>query len=230
VVQAYAQLLSLAVHEFRTPAAVVTGYLRMLQKETNPPLGDRQQKMIDEAAKANARIIALVAEMSDISKIDAGFAAYKDEVFDLFAVVEEVAATVHEAEDRGVRLQLHGESAGATLTGDLTRVRPAISAFLRAVLREQPSSCVVVADRRLVVEDGVRSAVVAIGEERTVQQSYETARGPFGEKRGGLGLALPLARRVVERHGGCVWSPAGSTESNNRGAILFSIPLPEPSR
>jgi signal transduction histidine kinase len=137
---------------------------------------------------------------------------------------------VHEAEDRGVRLQLHGESAGAALTGDLTRVRSAISAFLRAVLREQPAACVVVADRRLVVHGGVRSAVVVIAEEATVQQSYETPRGPFEEKRGGLGLALPLARRVVERHGGHVWSPAGHVESKSRSAIVFSIPLPEPSR
>src|SRR5207248_3856511 len=124
-------------------------------------LGERQQKMVDEAAKSNARIVALVAEMSDISRLDSGQAPFKDEPFDLFAVVEEVAATVHEAEDRGVRLQLHGESAGATLTGDLTRVRSAISAFLRAVLREQPSACIVVADRRFAAEGAVRSAVVA---------------------------------------------------------------------
>ena len=44
-----------------TPATVVGGYLRMLQKDADPPLGERQQKMVDEAAKSNARIVALVA-------------------------------------------------------------------------------------------------------------------------------------------------------------------------
>jgi signal transduction histidine kinase len=231
VTQAYAQLLSFAVHEFRTPASVVSGYLRMLQKDADTGLSERQQRMIDEAAKSNARIVALLAEMSEISKLDSGQAAIKDEPFDLFALVEEVAATVHEADDRGVRLRVQGKSAGAALTGDLTRFRPAISAFLRAVLREQPAACVVVADRKIAREGRTSSAIVAIAAEHLVQQSYDAPRAAFEEKRGGLGLALPLARRVVERHGGRVWSPSASAESStNRSAILFSVPLPELSR
>jgi signal transduction histidine kinase len=72
---------------------------------------------------------------------------------------------------------------------------------------------------------------VAIAAEHLVQQSYDAPRAAFEEKRGGLGLALPLARRVVERHGGRVWSPSASAESStNRSAILFSVPLPELSR
>jgi signal transduction histidine kinase len=228
--KAYAHLLSLAVHEFRTPATVVGGYLRMLQKDVQPPLNERQKKMVDEAAKSTARIVEIIAEMSDISKLDSGDAAVRNEPFDLFAVVAEVAATVHEAEDRGVRLQVQGESTGAAVSGDLTRIRAAISAFFRAVLREQPSSCVVIADRRLVRDGRERTAVVAIASEQAVQQSYESPRGPLEEKRSGLGLALPLARRVVERHGGAVWSPSGGSESYSRGAILFSVPLRELSR
>ena len=45
--ESYTQLLSLAVHEFRTPASVVGGYLRMLQGDTDAPLSERQQRMID---------------------------------------------------------------------------------------------------------------------------------------------------------------------------------------
>src|SRR6185295_8351699 len=170
VIQAYAHLLSLAVHEFRTPATVVGGYLRMLQKDVQPPLRERQKKMVDEAAKSTARIVEIIAEMSDIAKLDSGDVAIRQEPFDLFTLVGEVAATVHEAEDRGVRLQVQGESAGAAITGDVTRVRAAISAFLRAVLREQPSAGIVVAERRLVREARGRSAVVAIASEQAVQQ------------------------------------------------------------
>ena len=66
----YARLLSLAVHEFRTPARVVGGYLRMLQRDSDQPLSDRQRKMIDEAEKSCARLVALIAELSEISKLD----------------------------------------------------------------------------------------------------------------------------------------------------------------
>jgi signal transduction histidine kinase len=233
VAQAYAQLLSLAVHEFRTPASVVGGYLRMLQNDTQVPLHERHRKMVDEAAKSCGRLVALITEMSDISKLDSGQAAVKDEAFDVFQVIHEVAETVHEAADREVRLQVQGEAAGATIMGDLTRLRPAISAYIRAVLREQPSACTVVVDRKLTRDQGQSSAVIVIAPEQAVQQAYESAPAAFEEKRGGLGLALPLARRVVERHGGRVWSPAtsgGPESANLRGAIIFSLPLAEHSR
>jgi signal transduction histidine kinase len=237
VIKAYAHLLSLAVHEFRTPATVVGGYLRMLQKDVQPPLHERQQKMVDEAAKSFARINEMITEMSDISKLDSGDASPRDEPFDLFALVGEVAATVHESGDRGVRLQVQGESAGAAIKGDPTRVRVAISAFLRAILREQPPDAIVAVDRRIVREGTTSSAVVIIARENDVQQSYETSRSPLEEKRGGLGLALPIGRRVVERCGGRVWSPPGDPtltpaefEKIRKSAIVVSVPLRELNR
>jgi signal transduction histidine kinase len=48
---------------------------------------------------------------------------------------------------------------------------------------------------------------------------------PFDEQRGGLGLALPIARRVIERHRGRIWSPAGG-----RAAAIVSLPLSELNR
>ena len=66
----YPQLFSLAVHEFRTPLSIVGGYLRMLQRDTDQPLSDRQKHMVAEAEKACARITAFVAELSDIGKLD----------------------------------------------------------------------------------------------------------------------------------------------------------------
>ncbi len=95
-VAANARLLSLAVHELRTPASVVGGYLRMLQRDTTAPLSERQRKMVDEAAKSYRRMVALIDELSEISKLDTGTAAVHEESFDLFGLVQEVADSVHE--------------------------------------------------------------------------------------------------------------------------------------
>ena len=134
-------------------------------------------------------------------------------------------------------MQVQGASAGAPLVGDLTKVRAAIAVFLRAILREQPSDGVVAVDRRIVREGPESSAVVIIAKEHDVQQSYETARGPLEEKRGGLGLSLPIGRRVVERYGGHVWSPPGDErlpisehEKIRKSAIVMSVPLRELKR
>src|SRR5437667_210995 len=97
----YPELLSLAVHEFRTPASVVGGYLRMLQRDSES-FSERQRKMIDEAEKSCARLVALIGELSDVSKLDAGIITLNRQPLDLFAVLAEVAGHVQEGRDREV--------------------------------------------------------------------------------------------------------------------------------
>ena len=221
------QLLSLAVHEFRTPASVVGGYLRMLQRDTDPPLSERQRRMVDEAEKSCARLVAIVAELSDIGKLDGGAISLGHQPLDLFSLVGEVAELVHEAKDREVLLEMRGANTGGPMTGDASRLRAAFDAIFRAILREKPGPTTVVAERRLAVRDGRSSAVLIVSDAASVQQAYERDPGPFDEKRGGLGLALPLARRVIEAHGGAVWSPMPSSDDDPlpRGTAVISLPI-----
>jgi signal transduction histidine kinase len=228
--ESYSRLLSLAVHEFRTPASVVGGYLRMLQRDGDAPLTDRQRKMIDEAEKSCARLVALIGELSEISRLDAGTAPFKDEPVDLFQLVREVAAGVHEAGERDVYLSVRGEESGARLTADPMRIRAAFDAFFRAILREQPGQATVAADCRKA--DG-GAAIIVVARDTDVQRTYEAPRAPFDEKRGGLGLIVPIACRIVARYGGTVWSPAlaGQSESGltGRSALIVSFPAEQPS-
>jgi signal transduction histidine kinase len=146
-------------------------------------------------------------------------------------VLDKVAELVHEASERDVRLQLIGPSEGALLTGDASRLHNAFDAIFRAVLREKPGPSTVVAERRLETRDGKTSAVVIVADDGSVQEAYEREPAAFDDSRGGMGLALPLARRVIEGHGGRIWSPAntsGTAESPDplaRGSVIISFPV-----
>ena len=71
----WSKLLSLAVHEFRTPITVVAGYIRMLLKDRAGPITEQQRKLLEEAEKSCGRLAALVAEMSDLSNLEGGTAS-----------------------------------------------------------------------------------------------------------------------------------------------------------
>ena len=223
----YPQLLSLAVHEFRTPAGVVSGYLRMLQRDTDHPLSSRQSKMVGEAEKSCARIVALVGELSEISNLDAGTARLTQQSVDVFALAQELAVSVPEAGDHDLHLEFCGETAGALMTGDITRLRAAFGAVFRAILREKASPCTLVAECRFAQTADGRSAFIVVAEKDAVQAAYDSRPGPFDEKRGGLGLALPIARRVIEAHGGRLWSPAGVPDRDGRAMAVIAFPLSE---
>jgi signal transduction histidine kinase len=229
------------VHELRTPASVVGGYLRMLLRDVDAPLTDRQRKMLEEAEKSCGRFVAIVGEMSDLAKIDAGAIRVAQQPLELFALIAQVAGLVHEGQDREVRLEVRGPAEGAPVLGDATRLQSAFSALFRAILREKPGQLTVVAERRIDTVDGRRCAVLVVAEEASVQAAYEREAGLFDERRGGMGLALPLARRVIEGHGGRIWSPApvagaaspdrpdvpGHDDPLARGSVIVSLPLTE---
>lgn len=235
--------MSLAVHELRTPLSVVGGYLRMILRDANAPLTERQRKMIEEAEKSCGRLVGIVSELSEVAKLDGGSIQLARQPIDVFNLIAQVAVLVHEAKDRDVRLEVRGAADGATITGDAARLRVAFDAIFRAILREKPGQVTVVADRRIEMIDGRQYAVLVIAEDESVQAAYGSPVGMFNEKRGGLGLALPLARRVIEGHGGRIWSPAtaggpGAEQSSAaddddplaRGSAIISLPITESAR
>jgi signal transduction histidine kinase len=199
----------------------------MLQRDGEPALSGRQRHMVDEAEKSCARLVAIVGELSDIAKLDAGSLALARQPIDLFALVDEAASRVESIADRDVHLAVRGDSTGARISGDSGRLAKALEAIFRAIVREHAGPATVVAERRFDTVNGVRRAVVIVSEESRVQAAYAAQPGEFDEKRGGLGLALPLARRVVEGHGGQLWSPRSAVDGDAlaRGAILVAVPV-----
>jgi nitrogen fixation/metabolism regulation signal transduction histidine kinase len=125
------------------------------------------------------------------------------------------------------------------VNGDVPRLRAAFDAVFRAILREKGGPCVVVAERRRETQNGKGTAVVVVSDAATVQAAYERDRAVFDEKRGGMGLALPLARRVIEGHGGRIAAPAPvpapgtppndplAADPVSRGSAIITLPLTE---
>ena len=77
------KILSLSVHEFRTPMTVVAGYIRMLLKDRAGPLSDQQRKLLEEAEKSCGRLTALLTEVSDLSNLEGGTAPFNKRAADL---------------------------------------------------------------------------------------------------------------------------------------------------
>lgn len=201
--------LSLAVHELRTPVTVTAGYLKMLLREQAGPISEKQRHMLNEAERSCARIGALISEMSDLGKLEAGEVAVPRATFDLSALLAEVAGSMHEGEDRGIRLDVRA-GRRVPVSGDRPRLAAALKALMHLTLRERGEPGVVIVECSVLATAGDTWAVVTMGDETVTASLAEGAHAgtppPFDEWRGGLGLALPVGRRVIEAHGGTLWS------------------------
>jgi signal transduction histidine kinase len=217
------KLLSLTVHEFRSPLTVVGGYIRMLLKDRAGPLTEQQRKLLSEAEKSCGRLSSLLAEVSDLAHLESGTAPFNRSTLDLRAVLAGAIASLPEMPDHPVTIDLDDGTA-TPAQGDAVRLTYAFAAILGALRRE------LVTGDRLTVSlaaepdaDG-RAARIAIAEPERIARlaSVEWSSLPtFDEWRGGNGLALANARRIIESHGGRI----ASLPDDVKAGALLSLPV-----
>jgi signal transduction histidine kinase len=215
------RLLGLAVHEFRTPITVVAGYIRMLLKERAGAISDQQRRLLEEAEKSCGRLSALVSEMSDLSSLEGGTAALNRGSLDLAALLTEVIAALPPLPDREVAVALDGSSRPLPISADATRLRGALTSVLLALRRE------VITTDRLIVRvrqsrgsepSGYRILVADAATIDSIGDPDPAALDRFDEWRGGSGLSLAIARRIIAQHGGSLHAAPGGPAA---AAIIF---------
>lgn len=219
------RLLSLSVHEFRTPISVVAGYIHMLLKDPTATFDERHRRWLEEAQKSCARLARLVTEMSDLSRLEAGKAPLKRAPLDLHQLLTEVVAAVsdvpdREGADRMVEIELAPGPGAAQILGDASRLRTALTSLLQGLRREVVSSDRLFIRERVGNYQGKPASWIAIAEAQHIERLAAVAPdslATFDEWRGGCGLGLPFARRVIEGHDGAIWSPGEGTKA---GAVL----------
>ena len=218
------KLLSLAVHEFRSPLTVVSGYVRMLLKERAGPLSEQQRRLLEEAEKSCGRLAVLLAELSDLSNLEAGTAAFNRSRLDVHAALGEVIEGLPPLPDRTVSIELSGTSGG--VHADATRLKAALTSILLALRRELVTSDRLGVRVERTSADGRPSVLITIAEAARLDQLTNLQPADlatFDEWRGGNGLGLVNARLVIEAHQGRIWS----TAEEEKSVALIAFPAVE---
>lgn len=200
---------------------VVAGYIRMLLKDRAGALNDPQRRLLEEAEKSCVRLSALIAEMSDLSNLEAGTAPFNRTSVDLRPLLAEAIAALPEAPDREIAVTLSTGEGAAPIQGDAVRLRTALLSVLTGLRRELVTSPELSVRERPGEHDGRPASWIVIGApdciaalEAATPESLTT----FDEWRGGCGLSLAVARRIINEHGGVMWSPPG--EDAKTGAVI----------
>ncbi len=218
------KLLSLAVHEFRTPVTVVSGYLRMLLRERAGPVSDGQRKLLEEAEKSCGRLSILIGEMSELGQLLDGRQSLARGPADLWTMLAEIHAEAPTAEDQAP-LVLENSAEALEVSGDPARLRRSIASVVFALRREIIDGSNLVMSATVRRKNQARVAWIALGTgpvAALLRDASADDLGPFDEWRGGCGLTLPLARRVIDMHGGRLLAFPG--ERQTAGGVI-ELPL-----
>lgn len=218
------KVLSLTVHELRTPMTVVAGYLRMLLKDRAGPVNDQQRRMLEEAEKSCTRLSALLAEVSELSALEGGTATFNRNDLNIRDVLTNSVEALPPLPDRDIKVELKTGNGAANVHGDATRLKAALTSVITATRRELVGSDRLILHEHVRPFHGQKVSWIAMGDEARISaltNAEAAALTTFDEWRGGCGLSLAVARRIIDAHGARIWSPKEQTKA---GAVI-AIPV-----
>lgn len=233
-----ARLLSLIAHELRTPLSVTSGYVKMLASERPGPLNDAQKHALGGAGRSCAHLTTVATDLSLLGRLERGEVSPQLVAIDLEAVAKEVVEAYVVHPDHPVTVSLtDGAAAPLTLQADPDHLKRALSALLAAVVRAAPDDGTVRIGWKALtasngwsgvagLDDGPRVLIGMALAERLDDLLLADASSlePLDELQAGLGMALPVVRRLMGLEGGTILS---ARESQALG-VRLTLPIVTP--
>jgi signal transduction histidine kinase len=214
-------------HELRTPLNAIVGFSQVLREKLFGEVNEKQEEYLDDILSSANHLLALINDILDLSKVEAGQVELERSRFSLKEAVERGVVMVRErATKNGVELTLEPDPKVGLVEGDERRIRQVIFNLLSNAVKFTPPGGSV--DVSTSGSDGeVRVAVRDTGpgiapedRERIFEEFQQTAAG--AEQREGTGLGLALSKRLVELHGGRIWV---ESEVGKGSTFLFTLPV-----
>ena len=212
-------------HEIRTPMNAIIGLTHLLQRST---LDAGQIDKLGKIRESADHLLAVINDVLDISKIEAGKLEVENIEFDLAPLMERVVSLVRDkAESKGLALQITPvPKLAGRLRGDPTRLSQALLNYLGNAVKFTEQGSVVLsskvleeAENRVVLRFEVSDTGIGVDASAIDRlfSAFEQADNSTTRNYGGSGLGLAITRRLAELMGGA----AGVTSVPNQGSTFW---------
>lgn len=223
------EFISIAAHELRTPLAVLKGFAQTLLVQTarkhGPELAEWQTEALEGIDQATERMVELVEDLLDVSRLQAGHFTLHPIPTDLVALSKRVVARLQATTDRH-HFSFQPEAAHLVVNIDPPRMEQVLTNLLTNAIKYSPQGGVISlhiapcehnTHLQLSIQDqgiGIPQTQQALIFGRFVRAENARLHGI-----GGTGLGLYLCRELVEQHQGRIWFES----SEGKGTTFFLL-------
>lgn len=225
---AKSEFISIASHQLRTPLTAVKGYGSLLLEGSYGKMSEKQKDVLNKMYQSNERLIALVEDLLNLSRIESGRMEYKFEPVKIEGVMQEIFDTfILKAKERKLSFEmLKNEKPLPEVKTDRNKIREIISNFTDNAIKYTPEGGVKL---RAYEQDGkvvvaVSDTGIGIPKDEIPYLFEKFSRGKDVSRlnAGGTGLGLHVGIKMIEELKGRIWV---ESEGTGRGSTFF-VELP----
>jgi two-component system, NtrC family, sensor kinase len=215
-------------HELRTPLNAIIGFSEVLGERMFGELNAKQAEYIQDILSSGRHLLALINDILDLSKVEAGRMELDLSRFDLPAAIGSAVILVRERATRhGLTLELSVDDHLGAFVGDERKIRQVLLNLLSNAIKFTPEGGRITV--RAVAANGAVEVSVAdtgIGiapeDQDAIFEAFQQVGTDYARKREGTGLGLALAKRFVELHAGRIWVKSQLGEGST---FTFTLPV-----
>ncbi|MFN3476010.1 MAG: ATP-binding protein [Candidatus Methylomirabilales bacterium] len=245
------EFLASMSHELRTPLNSIIGFSEVLRDQLFGPLTEKQARYVQNILVSGRHLLALINDLLDLSKVEAGRIELHLEQLPLREALEGALNLVRgEALKKGLTLELAVAQDLSTLPADPIRFKQILSNLLSNAVKFTPEGGTVRITAHRVTSEGqdagrwplatcgdfVEIAVTDTGigikpeDQGRLFQEFVQLDSPLAKGHEGTGLGLALTKRLVELHGGRIWVESEGEGKGSRFAFLLPLKAPGKKR
>jgi signal transduction histidine kinase len=222
------EFVQMAAHDLRSPLAIIRGYVELVLQLGGPGLGAEISEYLNIVLARTRQMAQLIDALLDVERIELGEAGLKFEPVDLGALVEQaVEGFALPAQQSGLLLQCKIAPNSPLVSADRMRLGQVLNNLLSNALKFTPAGGrvtveLLVREEEAVVEVSDTGPGISEADQAHLFQRFFRADDARMRGTAGFGLGLPIARAIVEQHGGHIFLRSQLGQGSTFG---FALPL-----
>jgi signal transduction histidine kinase/DNA-binding response OmpR family regulator len=226
------QFLANMSHELRTPLNSIIGFSEILVDGLMGEMPPDQKEFMQDIYSSGRHLLALINDILDLSKIEAGRMTLEPIAFDVADLLAEVKVTTTpliEKESQILTVDLADDL--PPLTADRFRIKQVLLNLLSNANKFTPAEGHIALTCRLAAPDAILCSVADTGigikpeDQEIIFEEFRQADGSSARESSGTGLGLAISKRLVEMHQGRLWV---ESEYGHGTTFYFLLPLAGP--
>ena len=222
------EFISMASHQLRTPLTTVKGYISMLLDGDVGEITPQQRKVLEEAFSSSQRMVYLIGDFLNVSRLQTGKFELELHEFDLAEVVgQEVQQMEDGARSRKMKLDYQRPSGAIPITLDENKIRQVIMNFIdNAIFYSVQGDTIQITLTKHSSHVSLRVTDHGIGvpasERHRLFSKFYRASNAKKQRPDGTGIGLFMARKVIAAHGGSIIFETSEGKGSTFG---FRLPI-----